>query len=227
MIINPLHWDTKHFDIRIGAVYVNRFSSEDYNKLLSEKEHFDLIYVFSNSSSQSVPLPVNTKTYYLAHIDNLKTVNSDHIKIVNKDAFDRIYELSMIAGEFSRFNVDPHFNPITYQKLYTKWVENSFSKNHYVFGYIKQDKILGMISLKFDPFKSIANIELIGVDPTAQGLQIGSKLISACKQYITNNSNLKYLTVQTQAENTLACKFYSKCGFNLQNKVNIHHVWTV
>lgn len=226
MHIKPLEWDSLHFNKRIGCVHISHLTQDQFESLEKQKQEFDLIYVFSNTYETHLPNPINTKVYYLAHHSELKQVQSESITEISDKAFNRIYDLSIVAGQHSRFKLDPQFDPKAYTMLYSKWVEKSFSKNHIVFGYVKADTILGMISLKFDPFSSVANIELIGVDPSAQGMQVGTKLITACINYTQQNSNMKYLSVQTQQENTLACKFYSKCGFKEQNIVNIHHIWT-
>lgn len=227
MTIEPLHWDSKHFNNRIGAVHVSHLTPQGYTSILTQKEQFDLVYVFSNSYDQTLAKPINTKQYFLAHYSDLKSYALDEITPITSDYFNEVFNLSIVAGQFSRFKLDPNFNSSAFHSLYTKWVEKSFSENHLVFGYIKDKQLLGMISLNFLPLKNVANIELIGVDPKAQGKQIGSKLISACMNHVKQHSNINYLSVQTQQENTLACKFYLKCGFKAHNFINIHHIWTL
>lgn len=226
MTIQSLDWDSNHFDKNIGIIYVSHLSTEIHKSILKQKKEFDLVYVFSNSFDNTLPNPINTKQYYLAHASDVATISENNIKLIGKDYFQDIFNLALIAGRFSRFKLDPNFDDTTFHSLYRKWVENSFSRNHLIFGYMEEKKVLGMISLKFEPFNNIANIELIGVHPNAQGKQIGSKLISACMDYITTHSNMTYISVQTQKENQLACQFYEKCGFKSQNFSNIHHIWT-
>lgn len=226
MVIKTLDWDSLHFNTRIGSVQTAHLTQDQFEFIEKQSDNYDLVYAFSNSYDVALTKPINTKVYYLAHHSELKHIHSNHISEISNNQFDRIYDLSIVAGQHSRFKLDPLFDPKAYEMLYTKWVEKSFSPNHIVFGYIKDQTILGMISLKFDSFSSVANIELIGVDPDAQGMQVGTKLISACVNYTKQNSNMNYLSVQTQKENSLACKFYNKCGFKEQNSVNIHHIWT-
>lgn len=225
MDIKALQWDTQHFNKRIGRFSTPHLSLKDYNNILNLKNQFDVVYIFSNSFESTLPKPINTKVFFLGHHEDLKSYSDEYITLLSNDDFDRIFDLSIVAGEFSRFKIDPKFEYQDFHSLYIKWVENSFSKDHIVLGYKKDNIILGMITLKFDPLNNIANIELIGVDPKAQGMKIGSKLIWACMKYVKENSQIKFLSVQTQKENSLACSFYLKCGFKTHNSVNIHHAW--
>ena len=226
MVIQPLDWDSNHFNLRVGRVSLDYFSEQMFQSLTKRNSSYDLIYVFSNKYDSNLPNAINTKVYFIAHYSDLKPLDSNHIVKINKEHFNRIYDLSLVAGGHSRFKLDKNLNQQAFYDLYNKWVEKSFSANQIVFGYVKNEEVLGMISIKFDPFKNIADIELIGVDPKAQGMQIGSKLIYAGMNYVRQKSNISFITVQTQKENIQACQFYLKCGFKEQNFLYIHHIWT-
>lgn len=225
MNINFLEWDSKHFECKVGVIHVQNYSQEVQNNLLQKIQDFDLVYVFSNSYEESVGKPINTKVYFQSDFNNLSKNRSENIELISKKDIEKVFELSLVAGHQSRFNLDPKIKDDKFKSLYYKWVEKSFSENHYVLGYKEDGHILGIVSLQLIPSKSIANIELIGVDTKIQGKQIGSKLITSCVDYIKQNSNITFLSVYSQKENKLGCLFYEKIGFIEKNYINIHHVW--
>lgn len=227
MKIRKLDWDTNHFGFTIGAIDINKFSDTDFKEInrIGKEQGYDLVYVFSSMYQDGLPKPANTKILYQAQLADLREVQSDNIEILQDTHFNEVYDLALVAGGNSRFKLDTNFRVEDFESLYKKWVEKSFQDFHTVFGYVENGKVLGMISLKLIPLQSIANLELIGVNPDAQGKQIGTKLITACVNYIKENSNIQYFSVYTQEENILGCKFYEKCGFKKQNFIHIHHVW--
>jgi ribosomal protein S18 acetylase RimI-like enzyme len=62
------------------------------------------------------------------------------------------------------------------------------------------------------------------VDPGRQNQGIGKALVLE-SFVISATNNLKTIEVVTQLENTGACAFYSKSGFEISNVQNIYHFW--
>jgi ribosomal protein S18 acetylase RimI-like enzyme len=229
MKIYKLDWDTNHFGVKVGSVNQNSLDVSSFNKIKEEAkaQDYDVVYVFSNQYDDEIGKPVNTKILYQTALENLPVDRTDQIKILDDSYADQVYDLSMVAGENSRFKLDTNFRVQDFESLYRKWIEKSYEDYHTVFGYLDEEgELLGMISLKLIPIQSVANIELVGVSPKAQGKGIGTKLITACVDFIKENSNIQYFSVYTQEENIKGCRFYEKCGFQKQNHIHIHHIWT-
>ncbi|MFQ3578796.1 MAG: GNAT family N-acetyltransferase, partial [Bacteroidales bacterium] len=133
-------------------------------------------------------------------------------------------QLSIDSGVFSRYKIDKNFERKKFEEFFTLWIVNSVNKTFAdkVFVYKKNRKTLGLVTVKIK--NKLGNIGIIAVNSETRGLGIGSKLIQKVQEYLLINS-INELEVVTQKANNMACKFYIKNGFTINNIVNIYHVW--
>jgi dTDP-4-amino-4,6-dideoxy-D-galactose acyltransferase len=134
--------------------------------------------------------------------------------------------LALQSGPYSRFQTDVEFAADVYAKLYTRWIENSVAKTlaREVLIYRPQPGAspLGLVTLGLKI--SRVDIGLLAVDEKARGQAIGGKLIeAACQRTIAWGSTT--LQVVTQQDNTKACRFYERCGFQPELIQHVYHIW--
>jgi dTDP-4-amino-4,6-dideoxy-D-galactose acyltransferase len=227
MIIKHLDWDSSFFNKKIGLLEL----SND-NNFIEIQDDYDLIYVVSDKD-----IAIEITDYKQSYSENkivfskkivqkndLKDANIFLVLEVEDSTNEEIYELAFESGKFSRFKLDPNFDQREFEKLYKKWVDNSFNKEFAdaVLVYKEQNKILGFVTYKV--WDKQATIGLIGVCSKHQGKGIGKKLMQSVEIDLANKG-LDELRIPTQLQNEMACLFYTKMGYEIiENKI-LKHYW--
>ena len=129
MQIEKLAWDSGFFGYPIGKLQIATFEELDNTLFESIARPFQLVYVFS-----SVPLRSNL----LKHVDTKTTLSQtlgDAIKLEDDPyvcsfvngvhSYENLEQLALESGVYSRFKVDTNFKSNEYERLYTKWIQNS------------------------------------------------------------------------------------------------------
>ena len=229
MEIVPLHWDSDFFGLRIAKAVV---ASEEDIVALSRQEgdlrnHFDLIYVFSEPSFE-MPFEnarlVDKKAVFslgdFKHYEVNPTITSWNFPI----ASDALISLTLVSGKYSRFKLDDRFPDGSYERLYTRWIEQSVNKAMAtnVFCYMADDAPRGLVTLDFHDGQGV--IGLVAVDEDYQHRGIGKALIKHAISYVHELQGER-LSVATQMDNEPACRLYSGCGFSLESVTKIWHWW--
>lgn len=229
-MLRRLDWDSVFFNLNIGRL--DLYSIEEFSELVLKSENlrqtFDLLYIFTeetlNQQFSDIKL-VDTKTIFTKQLVNhpkeIFGVSRYLDSVVSKD----LYHLAWVSGKYSRFQLDKHFASDAYERLYSRWIEQSVAGKmaDCVFVYKSDRKIDGMITVSFEGTE--ASIGLVAVDDAAQGRGVGSKLIQAVETYLLNETQVTTLKVATQWENKAACHLYEKNGFEVESKTNIYHWW--
>lgn len=225
MIVKHLDWDSSFFNKKIGLLELS--SDSNFSEIQND---FDLIYVVSDKD-----IAIEIADYSQSYSEN-KIVYSK--KIVQKNdskdtniffalegsTREEIYALAFESGKFSRFKLDPNFDQREFEKLYKKWVDNSFNKEFAdaVLVYKEQDKILGFITYKV--WDKQATIGLIGVCKKHQGKGMGKKLIQYVEMELAYKG-VNELRIPTQLQNVMACEFYTKMGYEIIENKTLKHYW--
>ena len=236
-LITELPWDSQFFGKRIGRVQINtEFDLARFKDELSSRK-MDLIYM--NVESKELVQKTNqqiAKKHQLRAVGrrvdfslkNPPLINSERLKVErvqNNTPADRLHDLAFLAGEYSRYKIDPNFLTSDFIRLYKAWIDNSIkgiiadSVFHVVSGGVKS---IGLITTKNS--NDYLRIGLIAVDPSTQGKGVGKSLIEKAIQEATN-TNLTEIRVATQMENEKACAFYEKMNFKMTSKTFLFHVW--
>ena len=243
MIIEYLKWDSDFFEKRIASASVgpSERETEVIPEILSYKNRYDLVYINTPGdyffldevlSSQNL-LHVDSKLVYHGVVENVKSDFDKQITVYSsKEVNPDLLSLSLQSGAYSRYKKDKNFTDNEFERLYTKWIENSINGSiadaifvyREVYTDICEDegKIIGMVTVSADKVSESAKIGLIAVDQSAQNKGVGSKLMDAVKTYASRCS-LQNIEVATQLENKQACAFYEKCGLSIKSKTNIYH----
>lgn len=225
-----LTWDTDFFGIKIYKIEVSRYSAHDIEK--SVQAVFDssteLIYlIIPDDIDQKVIFQnslVDQKVIYEKKLKNLTPLDPHIIEYSGGNVPQKLYDIALESGIYSRFKLDSKFPAGSYEKLYRKWIEKSVSGEiaDKVFVYKENEDILGLISLKIKSYHG--EIGLLAADNSSQGKGIGSKMISESENYLISR-NIYAMEVATQLKNDPACRFYKKNGYSIKNIFNYYHIW--
>lgn len=235
-IIKELNWDSNFFDLKVGELIFDDHEI-DWSALYEESrsDNFHLIYIKSKKGIIDFCLPSNSEVKL---VDKKITFGIDlketSIQATNKnissypvsESLDqKLIDLSILAGTYSRFKVDTRINVDKFKELYKQWIVNSLNRSFAdeVLVYRGQSgEITGMITIQIN--EGFANIGLLSVDNNQQGKGIGSKLIAAAFSYMTKRKATN-AEVVTQLDNKEACNFYQKNGFEAKSLEHIYHLW--
>ena len=229
MEIIPLHWDSDFFGLRIAKAVVA--SKEDIATLSRQESdlqsHFDLIYLFSEPGLD-IPLDgarlVDSKAVFSVTDLRQSEACPAVARWESHETSDSLVSLALVSGKYSRFKTDPQFPAGSYERLYTRWIEQSVIGGIAtdVFCYMKENRPRGLLTLDRRDDKNV--IGLVAVDENSQHQGIGTALIKHAMTYVHKHQGNR-LSVATQLGNEPACRLYSRCGFSLVSVTIIRHWW--
>jgi dTDP-4-amino-4,6-dideoxy-D-galactose acyltransferase len=233
-IIEPLEWDSRFFGYPIVRIVFDQIGSEYQDKLLRQLtlEKVRLAYLFVPPSEKILNKSIIRKGGILVDKKTLFSKEPErHLKYANNiiefndtELNGRLIELVLLAGLYSRFNIDKKFTSNEYEKLYIEWLKKSLEKKLALKTFVATigTDIVGLTT--FGKKKEHADIGLVSVDEKFRGLGIASDLI-----HYADNAAFDYgynkIEVVTQLDNVKACKLYEKCNFQIESILNIYHYW--
>jgi dTDP-4-amino-4,6-dideoxy-D-galactose acyltransferase len=182
--------------------------------------------ITTDSIEKSSGLLVDSKITFFAPISEKSSYNkSDFIRpYALKFPSEKLKDLALQSGIFSRFKIDPNFRNNEFEKLYKEWIERSVKKelSDEVLVYYEDNTEKGFVTVSIK--NNVGTIGLIAVDENVRGKSIGKKLMSAALYYLSGE-NVEIAEVATQKANVNACRFYKAIGFEIKNIVNVYHLW--
>ena len=230
MNVERLSWDSEFFGLRIGRAFVR--SLEDGFTLVGQKEalkdDYDLVYVFGNQgvefSYEDAKLVDQKVVYALSEFPRFETDKNVELWDVNKPVTETLLYLALVSGKYSRFKLDNQFPSGSYERLYSRWIEQSV--NHSlateVFCYMSNDVPTGLVTL--DIKDGVGAIGLVAIDEHCQHRGVGTAMMRHVISYAQKQS-CKKLSVATQFDNHPACRLYEKVGFKVESMTNVWHWW--
>ena len=230
MEIRSLQWDSDFFGLRIGRADIlsKEVALSLAERLFELKRDFDLIYVFDPNcvgfAANGARL-VDEKILYSKQCEPRKQFPEITFFEGTSPSAD-LYRLALVSGGYSRFKLDERLPKGSYERLYTRWIENACPKkgtNKQILTYLDTNSIAkGMITIDYQG--ELGHIGLVAVDTDCQHYGIGGKIMSTLDGYLFN-LGVKTLEVPTQKANTDACRWYEKNGFTVQSRTQIYHWW--
>jgi dTDP-4-amino-4,6-dideoxy-D-galactose acyltransferase len=240
MKITALKWDSDFFKMPVVKLEIDENEELEMYTLINycKEKGIQLLYLFVDSNNfkvnQLLTKPVNTKIIYTANVlsvEGIKAHDNDLpiLEMINaktlKQMFPQILSLALEAGRFSRFRLDEKFTAVQFETMYKEWLLlfNRDSKKHkvYVIRFKNIEEIAGFIA--YELLQDTYKIHFIAVSEKYQHQGLGKLMIKkAGTEAILNNIN--HVTVETQKDNIVACRFYEACGFQLTESVNIYHI---
>lgn len=237
LVAKYLSWDSEFFKFPIVRMELGNVNKASLIQAIEEyvtNKDVKLIYLFVKPNDRKSILAiqhvgahlVDNKITYIMPLMPTSSVNkSRNNSIVFATKFTAQLELlAWQSGEYSRFRLDTKFPAIAFKNLYSQWLRNSLDSTiaQSVLVFQQDGKDVGLLTL--GEKNDRADIGLLAVDESVRGQRIGQQLISEV-QRIASSKNYKELQVVTQKENSLACQFYEKCGFEILQEELIYHLW--
>ena len=232
--LEPLMWDTEFLGYRVGRLQPETTATSPVQALIEKAraQHYRLLYwSVAPDDTQAVATArligarlADRKITYAMPV-TAPPVLANGIEQVTK-LTPQLLSLALQSGHQSRYQTDPEFATDVYQRLYTRWIENSINgeiaREVLVYRPTSSAAEMGLITLGVK--KGRVDIGLLAVDERVRGQSIGTRLIEAAQQR-TNAWGLDTLQVVTQQSNAGACRFYEHCGFAPSSLEHIYHLW--
>ena len=231
MKIDRLQWDSDFFGLRIGRAFVR--SIEDSLALVSQKEAlkdvYDLVYVFGEQGVEfsCVDAKLVDQKVVLALSEFPRYETDENVKLwdISKPVTDSLLYLALVSGKYSRFRLDNRFPAGSYERLYSRWIEQSV--NHAmateVFCYMVGGMPKGLVTLDLKAGDE-GTVGLVAIAEDCQHRGVGTAMMRHVISYAQKQS-CKKLSVATQFDNHPACRLYEKVGFKVESMTNVWHWW--
>lgn len=232
--IEHLEWDSQFFGYSVARIIFD-YQACDYlddlfRQLKLEKTRLTYFFVPATETkinSQIIKnggILVDQKTSFHKTTEKHFEYSNRIIEYQNTEINERLIDLALQAGLFSRFHLDVNFTNREYEKLYIEWLTKSLNKSIALktFVAINGSDIIGITTL--GDRSEIAEIGLVAVDENYRGHGIAYGLI----QFADNSAfDLGYneIKVVTQLQNKGACRLYEKCKFEMEYITNVYHFW--
>ena len=235
-------WDTDCFGFKVARVTVSPQANISMIKdhLTQLQSHgVMLVYLVSSPTDKATSQLMQimgaqlvdvkhtySKTANFNNFSSNSTLNASIKELeVTTSADTRLRRLAILAGRYSRFNVDKRIPEERFEYIYHSWLTKSIS--HEIADCVlvarsQSDTNVGLITLSCQ--NRIGNIGLISVHPDSQGKGIGKTLMQHADNYFETNNCLS-ASVVTQEKNEEACSLYKKSGYKLEHAEHFYHLW--
>ena len=230
MEIRKLDGDSEFFGLQVGRVDLQMLDDAVDLALMHYdlKYQYDLLYVFSieGLSFDAIGAElVDEKVLYSKPCEPRKQYNEISFYKQNTPS-DDLYRLALVSGGYSRFKLDERLPHGSYERLYTRWIENACPKegtNKQILIFLDaQNVIKGMITIDYQG--ELGHIGLVAVDADCQHQGIGGRMMSTLDGYLYG-LGVKTLEVPTQKANKDACSWYEKNRFKVKSVTPIYPWW--
>lgn len=228
--VRPLEWDSNFFGLKVGRADIS--APEDSISLASQKQvlknQYDLIYVFGNqglSFEVANANMIDKKVVFF--IDELPEYNY-HKNVmawpVENGLTDDVLQLALESGKYSRFKLDGKLPAGSYERLYTRWIEQSVKHSiaTEVFCYMIESELRGLMTIELKD--GVGTIGLVAIHPVFQHRGIGTSLLRHVIRF-AHDKRCEKLYVATQLDNEPACHLYKKCGMVIDSITQVWHWW--
>ncbi len=229
-----LDWDSNFFNFNVGRIMGPIKEKQDIQNVefLIEENKNKLSYY---STSKKLPefvfesnkfdiVLVDRKTTYSKSINSDLEINKSISSIDHKIPEEKLIDLAIQSGVYSRFNVDKKIGKQKFKEMYRLWMINSVNRKiaKEVFVFTENKNIAGFVTL--GEKNNRADIGIIAVDNVFRGKGIGKTLMTSAEKWFSN-SGYKSIQVVTQGDNIPACKLYESCGYNVESIELFYHIW--
>lgn len=137
-----------------------------------------------------------------------------------------LVRLALMAGERSRFRVDPRFPQPLFELLYKEWIERSCSGDIADVVLVAPDadggEPQGLVTVAIKA--TVGHIGLVAVDAQARGRGLGTALMAAAHSFMAARG-CTTASVVTQGDNLAALRLYARMGYRPAERSNVYHFW--
>lgn len=247
-LLERREWDSAHFGFSVATINSKELAQPDLERtlVLANQLGYTLIYwptKIQHSIDDSLIQRyggnlVDCKTTYGMNLTKENLSREAMIQPVASDVEIRSYtsatyecdqrmrDLAIAAGKWSRFAVDSRIERERYESLYTIWLERSLRRelaDEVLVAYAKNSsEPIGIVTLLKN--RNIGSVELIAVSTEHRGQGIGKKLMQAGEQWM-RDQGCSYARVVTQKDNLPACRLYEQHGYAVVKQEQFYHFW--
>lgn len=243
----PLAWDSEVLGVRVGRctspvwwgdgdVDAALAAVTDAASDRADRAGIDLLLLRTDARDATLPRLLAGQGYWLA--DSLVTFLADPRGAAGGDGgagvdparADDLPVLREIACAFrtGHFHADPRISRARADGLYVRWVENSLAGRADAFLVARGDdgQPLGFLTCRISAADDAPHgvIELVAVDPRAQGQRVGRRLVDASLRWFAQ-AGAPSVEVGTQVDNLAAVRLYQRAGFQCAAFSHTFHRW--
>lgn len=230
--IRKLDWDSTFFSFNVCRIDSEILNIDDVQavKLFLNEGDFKLAYYSSTKkldlgmfSDLQVKL-VDFKTTFIKKINRCLDSHPSIISYNHKVPSQKILDIALQTGIYSRFNVDENIGKGKYEEMYKTWIERSINREiaNEVLVYEVDGEVAGYLTVGEDQAR--ANLGIGAVDSKFRRQGIGIKLFESAEKWSGDNG---YDIIQaiTQGSNMAACRMYEKLGYSIESEKYFYHIW--
>jgi dTDP-4-amino-4,6-dideoxy-D-galactose acyltransferase len=224
---SPVWWGEGDVDTALAAVTGAAVRRADQSGI-------DLLVLRADARDATLPRLLAGEGFWLA--DSLVTLaialggaeggdaEAEHARAEDLPA------LRTIACAFrtGHFHADPRIGRERADGLYVRWVENSLAGRADAFLVVRGEagEPLGFITCRLGAGEAGPHgvIELVAVDPRAQGQRVGRRLVAAALRWFAQ-AGAASVEVGTQIDNLAAVRLYQGAGFRCAAFSHTFHRW--
>jgi dTDP-4-amino-4,6-dideoxy-D-galactose acyltransferase len=230
-----LEWDSDFFNFNVGRIEGLIHNKQYIRNIeyLIEKDNIKLSYYstpnelpsYIHESNKFDIVLVDKKTTYTKSINSNLEIHKSITSIAQNTSYkDKLIDLSIQSGIYSRFNIDKRIGKEKFEEMYALWMINSINRKiaKEVLISSEMNDLAGFVTL--GEKNNRADIGIIAVDHFFRGKGIGKILMTSAEKWF---SNLGYSSIQvvTQGDNNPACRLYESCGYKVDSVEFFYHIW--
>jgi len=233
-----LEWDSRFFGINVGRVNAARLAKEQMSGLLEwcRGQRIDCLYLLADPEHQETAQLAADHSFELVDIRltlEHPSVDASRAKSPSLPGGIRRFQASDLpalremAGrlyEDTRFFFDRRFPRERSEELYRIWTQRSCENPQMQVLVAESERVEGYLSISRGDNNGVGQIELIAVEPSAQGRGVGRALVTAALNEFANQ-RMTRARVVTQGRNVRAQRLYQRCGFVTESLQLWYHLW--
>jgi ribosomal protein S18 acetylase RimI-like enzyme len=146
------------------------------------------------------------------------------VRHANTEDYERVLDIAKSAFQYSRFHLDPLIPRHLADEVKRAWMDSYRlgSRGEACLVATDNEEVIGFLGiLEVHREKIVHVIDLIGVDPAAQGQGVGRCLV---EKFVEESWGIaEELEVGTQVANIRSSRLYERCGFMVRGACYVLH----
>jgi dTDP-4-amino-4,6-dideoxy-D-galactose acyltransferase len=241
VVCEPLAWDSTHFGFAVARL-TGPADEQTIAAALGQARRQGIHLVYWATSPEQRLSSSLLREFGGTLVDRKATFAAD-LPLVGEDnpalppsmtireypkgpATRQLLDLSVAAGVYCRFAVDPRLPRAKFIELYEIWMQRStlheLADVVLVASTAPSADGLGMVTIARTG--ETGCIGLVAVHQAARGKGVGSALVQAAHGWMEMHGATR-ATVVTQLANRPACRLYERAGYRLEEVQHYYHFW--
>lgn len=241
--MDDLEWDSSHFGICVARLTPTDLSEEDLASALdrARRRGVQLIYwrapcrrtigdalLMEFGGKRVVGYVMYSKEITGPSDPSLPSSELSYsIREAGRDPAeaDRLRDLAILSGEWSRFRLDPCIPKTAFEAMYALWILGSVRGDLADLVLVADDEQgMPVGLLTFATSSATSTIGLVATDPRCRGRGIASGLSARAHRRMWDGGT-RHCSVVTQTENRPACDLYERLGYRRAEEGCHFHFW--